>query len=139
MESACVKYMHRGQLGRVLEMTGMRRAELLCRLKGGLDGPPVASVALLGDEAVGFLLYRVVWDTVVVEELTVADAYRRTGVGRILLNRAKQRLCRDVPRLRIDVPDSLLFVHQWLAREGLGATKVVGDSYRFEYLDENPK
>ena len=99
----------------------------------------IAMVAEYGTWVVGFMAYELFADRLELVRLTVAEGYRRNGIGAGLLAKLASKLtAHRRTRVLADVPDTDLTAHLFLAACGYRAVRVLPDRgcgtlYRFVY------
>jgi ribosomal protein S18 acetylase RimI-like enzyme len=70
--------------------------------------------AKVGSEVIGFIVYRITTSSVRVLSLAVEPEYRRQGIGKRLINRAKMSLSENRPYFALDVDQGNLDAHNFL-------------------------
>ncbi len=94
----------------------------------------IGMVAEQGERIVGFMVYELHGDHLVVLNFGVRRRYRRSGVGRQMLMKLVSKLSSH-RRTHVEVPasDERLGVHLWLKACGFTAVRVEGSDYVFEF------
>jgi len=93
---------------------------------------------LAGDTMVGFMIYELLKDKLVILRLAVDPQHQRTGVGRTMLRRLQSKLAQQCRHeIWIDIPEENLGAQLWLRACGATCVEVIhsaaceSDLYRF--------
>lgn len=103
----------------------------------------VGQVAEIGEQVVGYFIYRLHHDHLHLIRLAVSPERRRQGIGCQMLAKLCSKLHRNPgtgrDHLTIDVPEALLEAQIWLRSIGVRAVSVDRDAgtYRFEWRKDH--
>lgn len=103
--------------------------EMLRKFSAGGDRPEMADVAVRGGVVAGYSMYEVTPDLVFLSRLAVHPEYRRSGVGKKLVNHLMKRLDVERPVIRAIVSETSIDACNFLARCGFKADFRVSDSH----------
>lgn len=140
-----IRWLIRRDLARVIQIDRLMNAEpwgeenfLVFLRQRNCIGMVAEHRTIDGDKTVGFTIYELLKDKLVVLRLAVDPQHRRTGVGRAMLTRLRSKLALQRRKeIWIEVPEDNLGAHLWLRACGAKCVEIIHsaaceeDLYRF--------